>query len=113
MNQAEKSLFAFGVYLCGLGLVLLLFPNLLLRFFGAPPTKEVWIRINGMFVICLAFYYIQAARHGLTLLIRWTVWGRAAVIFSLPLLSCWLALRRPCCCLAWLTCYLPHGRSLR
>ena len=83
MNQAEKSLFAFGVYLCGLGLVLLLFPNLLLRFFGVPPTKEVWIRINGMFVICLAFYYIQAARHRLTLLIRWTVWARAAVIFCL------------------------------
>jgi len=81
MNRAEKSLFVFGVYLCGLGLVLLLFPNLLLHFFGAPPTKEVWIRINGMFVICLAFYYIQAARHRLTLLIHWTVWARAAVIF--------------------------------
>jgi hypothetical protein len=43
----------------------------------------VWIRINGMFVICFAFYYIQAARHGLTLLIRWTAWARAAVIFFL------------------------------
>src|SRR5205807_7669769 len=67
--------------LCGLGLVLLLFPNLLLRFLGAPPTKEVWIRINGMFVICLAFYYVQAARHGLTPFIRWTVWARGTVIF--------------------------------
>jgi len=83
MNQAEKSLFVFGIYLCGLGLVLLLFPNLLLHFFDVPPTKEVWIRINGMFVICLAFYYIQAARHGLTHLIRWTVWARGAVIFYL------------------------------
>lgn len=83
MNRAEKSLFVFGLYLCGLGLVLLLFPNLLLHFFGAQPTKEVWIRINGMFVICLAFYYVQAARHGLTLVIRWTVWARGAVILYL------------------------------
>ena len=81
MSRAAKSLFVFGVYLCGLGVVLLLFPNTLLHVCGVPPTSEVWIRINGMFVICLAFYYVQAARHGLTLLIRWTVWARVAVIF--------------------------------
>ncbi len=83
MSQAEKSLFVFGIYLSGLGVALLFFPNLLLHFFGVPPTNEVWIRINGMFIICLAFFYIQAARHGLTLFIRWTVWARAAVIFYL------------------------------
>ena len=74
-------MFVFGIYLCGLGLILLLVPNLILQFFGVPPTVEVWIRINGMFVLCLSFYYIRAARHELTNFIRWTVWGRAAVIF--------------------------------
>jgi hypothetical protein len=81
MDRAAKSLFLFGLYLCVLGGSLLLVPNLLLRFFGAPQTNEVWIRINGMFVICLAYFYIQSARHGLTLFIRWTVWARIAVIF--------------------------------
>ncbi len=80
MSRAAKSLFVFGVYLCGLGLLLLLAPNLLLRVFGVPPTGEVWIRINGMFVLCLSFYYVLAARGGLTSFIRWTVWARAAVI---------------------------------
>ena len=80
MSRAAKSLFAFGVYLCGLGLLLLLAPNLLLRAFGVPPTYEGWIRINGMFVLCLSFYYVQAARHELTSFIRWTVWTRAAVL---------------------------------
>jgi hypothetical protein len=80
MNRAAKSLFVFGVYVLGLGLVLLLFPNVLLRVFGVPPTNEIWIRVNGMFIICLAYYYIQTARHGLTAFIRWTVWGRGAVI---------------------------------
>ncbi|MDQ6653311.1 MAG: hypothetical protein M3Y84_11260 [Acidobacteriota bacterium] len=81
MSKAAKSLFVFGIYLCGLGLILLLVPNLILQVFGAPPTKEVWIRINGMFVLCLSFYYVQAAQKELTIVIRWTVWARVAVIF--------------------------------
>ena len=81
MSQAAKSLFVFGTYLCGLGLILLLVPNLMLQVFGVPPTNEVWIRINGMFVLCLSFYYVQAARNELTIFIRWTVWTRVAVIF--------------------------------
>jgi hypothetical protein len=80
MSQAAKSLFAFGIYLCGLGLLLVLVPNLLLQFFGVPPTNEVWIRINGMFVLCLSFFYVLAARNELTIFIRWTVWARIAVI---------------------------------
>jgi hypothetical protein len=81
MSQAAKSLLVFGIYLCGLGLILLLVPNLILRVFGVPTTNEVWIRINGMLVICLSFYYVQAARSELTSFIRWTVWARVAVIF--------------------------------
>ncbi|HYN86791.1 MAG TPA: hypothetical protein VER32_16185 [Pyrinomonadaceae bacterium] len=80
MSRAAKSLFAFGIYLFALGLILLLVPNVLLRAFGAPPTDEVWIRINGMLVLCLSFYYVRAARGELTSFIRWTVWARVAVI---------------------------------
>ena len=80
MSQAAKSLFVFGIYLCPLGLSLLLVPNLLLSLFGVPPTHEVWIRINGMFVLCLSFFYIQAARNQLTSFIRWTIPARVAVI---------------------------------
>lgn len=83
MSRAARSLFVFGLYLSALGAALLLSPNFLLHVFGAPPTNEVWIRINGMFIICLAFFYVQAARHELTLFIRWTVWARLAVIFYL------------------------------
>ncbi len=83
MSQAAKSLFVFGIYLCGLGLSLLLVPNLILQVFGVPPTHEVWIRINGMFVLCLSFYYIQTARNELMIFIRWTIWTRSAVIFYL------------------------------
>ena len=83
MSRAAKSLFVFGIYLCGLGLTLLLVPNLLLQVFRVPPTNEVWIRINGMFVLCLSFFYVKAARSELTLFIRWTAWARIGVIFFL------------------------------
>jgi len=83
MSLAAKILFVFGIYLFGLGLILLFVPNLILQFFGVPPTNEVWIRINGMFVVCLSFYYILAARNELTIFIHWTVWTRIAVIFLL------------------------------
>src|SRR5919112_2435512 len=81
MSPAAKSLFVFGIYLCGLGLLLLLVPNLLLRAFGVPPTNEVWIRVVGMLVLCLSFYYVLAARSELTSFIRWTIPARVAVIF--------------------------------
>ena len=80
MSRAAKSLLVFGIYVCCLGLILLLAPNLLLQLFGAPPTNEVWIRINGMFLLCLSFYYAQVARHELTTFISWTIPARIAVI---------------------------------
>ena len=80
MSQAAKSLFVFGIYLCGLGLILVLVPNLILQVFRVPPTNEVWIRVDGMFVLCLSYYYVQTARNELTSFIRWTVWARVVVI---------------------------------
>jgi hypothetical protein len=91
MSLAAKSLFVFGIYLCGLGAALLLVPNLLLQVFGVPPTKEVWIRINGMLVLCLSFYYVQAARSELTSFIRWTIWTRAAVIVYFTAFVLWVS----------------------
>lgn len=81
MSGAAKSLFVFGIYLAVLGSALLLVPNLMLELFGAAPTGEVWIRVVAMLLICLSFFYIQAARNELTSFRRWTATGRAAVIF--------------------------------
>lgn len=80
MSNSAKSIFFFGIYLAGLGAILLLAPNTLLGLFGLPPTSEVWIRVLGMVVFFLAFYYIQAARANLTNFFRWTVYTRASVM---------------------------------
>lgn len=62
MSNPARSVFVFAIYLVFLGGTLLLIPNALLNLFAYPTTSEVWIRVAGMLLIMLAFYYIQAAR---------------------------------------------------
>ena len=83
MSQPAKSMFVFGIYLVALGAIVLIAPNLLLSLFGVPATSEVWIRIVGTLVLYLAFYYIQAARKGLTDFMRWTIYTRSSLIVFL------------------------------
>jgi hypothetical protein len=80
MSRPATSILVFAVYMLGLGLILLIAPNALLGLFGLPATSEVWIRVVGMLVLLLSFYYFQAARHELRLFFRWSVYARASVI---------------------------------
>ncbi len=79
MSKSATSVFVFAIYLYALGLVLVVVPNLLLGLFGIPKTDEVWIRVVGMLVLILGYYYSQAARMGLSDFFRLTVVGRTAV----------------------------------
>ena len=79
MSKGAKSLFFFGIYLVALGIVLLVAPNLLLDLFGLPITSEVWIRIVGVLVCILAFYYTQAARNELEVFFKLTVVARSSL----------------------------------
>lgn len=80
MNFAAKSVFIFGLYLVVVGLGLLVAPNPFLAPLGFPPAADVsWLRVLGVLVLCLATYYLVAARANLTPLIRATVFVRAGV----------------------------------
>jgi hypothetical protein len=94
MTKAGRSVAAFGVYLIFLGITLIVVPNRLLALFGLPSTSEVWIRVVGMLVLCLAFYYIQAARRGLSEFFQWTVYARGFVFLALGTFAV-LQLARP------------------
>jgi hypothetical protein len=83
MSASARSLFVFAVYVALLGATLLVAPNALLALFAYPTTGEVWIRVLGMLMVLLAFYYVQAARKELTDLIRWSVYTRGSVILFL------------------------------
>jgi hypothetical protein len=80
MSKGARSVFVFGVYLEVLGTALLVMPNILLGMFFLPGTTEVWVRVVGMLVLFLGFYYIQAARKEMTDFFRWTLYPRATVI---------------------------------
>jgi len=83
MSAAAKTIFYFAIYLAGLGLIFLVVPNTLLSLFKLPTTTEVWIRVIGMLVLIMAFYYWNVAKSDLITFIRWTVPARAVVILFL------------------------------
>jgi hypothetical protein len=62
MTYPAKTIFVFGLYLLGLGVVLVLVPNLLLSVFRIPATSEVWIRVVGVLVLEFAVCYVVAAQ---------------------------------------------------
>lgn len=80
MSNSARSVFVFGLYLAVLGIVLLVAPNVLLGMFSLPDATDVWVRVAGMLVLFLSFYYTQAARKNLTDFFQWTVYVRATVI---------------------------------
>jgi hypothetical protein len=63
-----------------LGIVLVVTPNFLLGMFFMPSTNEVWIRVVGVLVLFMAFYYIQTARKGMTGFFKLTVYTRSSLI---------------------------------
>ena len=54
--------------------------NLLLSLFKFPETNEVWIRVVGMLVFILGYYYFQASKSEIKKFFQWTVYGRTAVL---------------------------------
>ena len=83
MSRAATTVFVFSIYLFVLGPVLVVIPNTFLAVFGFPETAEVWIRVVGMLVCILGFYYFTAARNEIIPMIRATVYSRIAVLVFL------------------------------
>ncbi len=81
MSKSARSLFVFSIYLFVLGMILLVIPNVLLTLFGLPKTNEVWIRVVGMLVFILGFYYFSASKNEIKSFLQWTVYARTSVLF--------------------------------
>lgn len=81
MSRAAASIVVFGVYIAIVGMALVFAPNLLLPLVGVPTTGEVWIRLAGMLLLILGFFYIQAGRHAIVPFFRWTLVTRLGAAF--------------------------------
>lgn len=79
MNHSARSVLVFGLYLLPVGLGLVAAPNIVLAPLGFPASAEIWPRVVGVLTLALAYYYVQAARGGVTAFFRWSVQVRTAV----------------------------------
>jgi hypothetical protein len=79
MSRAGVSVFVFGAYMLVVGPILLLAPNFLLGLFGYPTTDELWIRVLGLIVALLGYYYVVAARNEYPGIFRASVYARSSV----------------------------------
>ena len=80
MSKGATSVFVFSIYLFVLGMMLVAVPNVLLSPFGFAETTDVWVRVVGMLVLILGYYYNHAARQDLTSFFRCTVYARFGVL---------------------------------
>ena len=80
MSRSALSVFVFSIYLYVFGFMLIVIPDTLLRIFKFPDADGLWIRIVGMLMIILGFYYSHAARSKLRAFFVWTVIARTSVL---------------------------------
>lgn len=83
MSRAARSIQIWSIYLLVLGAGLAVIPNLILSTLGVTETNEVWIRILGVVVVLLAFYYWDAARYETINFFVASVMGRLFAVASL------------------------------
>ena len=82
MTAASKSVFYFGLYLYVVGATLIFIPNILLGILGMPQTNEVWIRVLGVIVGLLGFYYHQCGAAGNLFFVKLTIPARIVVFLA-------------------------------
>jgi hypothetical protein len=88
MSKAAKTIVGFAIYMALTGIILATSPNTLLAILHLPLTHEPWIRLLGVFMIIVSYYYYRTALTEATGFFRATVHGRTAMGFFLV----WLAL---------------------
>lgn len=86
MSDSAISLFVFGIYLLFLGAGYSFIPNLILTKLKFPKTDEPWIRIMGILIIVIGYYYIVAAQNEFINFFSATVIGRFGEFVAFVLL---------------------------
>lgn len=86
MSSSAISMFVFGIYVILLGMSQIFIPNKILPILKLPPTDEPWIRVLGVILAILGFYYMMAAQHEITIFFWATIIGRFGVLIGFVLL---------------------------
>lgn len=86
MKASARSVYYFGLYLYVVGLNLLVIPNIFLKTIQLPQTNEVWIRVAGILVLCIAYYYHRNGAANNKQMFMLTVHARVFVFLAFTVL---------------------------
>lgn len=79
MTAAAKSIYYFGLYLYLVGATLIFIPDIFLSAIRMPATNEIWIRVLGVIVGLLGFYYHQSGAKNISAFFPLTIPTRIIV----------------------------------
>jgi hypothetical protein len=85
MEHSTVSMLVFSVYMVTLCVITVVSPDYFAALFGLGQPGGLWVRVFGMLMGILAFYYLMAVREVNKSFYRWTVHGRLAVFPTLAL----------------------------
>jgi hypothetical protein len=98
MSRAAFSVFCFGIYLAGGGVLLLLAPGRISELLGLGASEGpqgVWVRFTGMFFLILAYYCLRAAREEERRFMEWSVRTRPTTLLFLTAFAAFDLVRPP------------------
>jgi len=82
MEAPSLSIFVWGIFFLGMGASLALIPGIILPIFGFEKPKDFWIRVLGIVVFIIGYYYVDTALHDLTHFFWLTVYGRYFLVLG-------------------------------
>ena len=93
VSKTGKSILISGVYYGLSGLLLLLLPHTFLKLFSVPNTEDLFVRLAGLLLFFLGYYYVRGALAEDELIFRCTLFDRVGgavvmalfVVFGYPL----------------------------
>ncbi len=97
MKQSTLSMLVFAIYMAFVGIAFVVIPTPFVTFFGFAAPDPLWIRIFGVVLGILTFYYAMAIREQAFRFYYWTSLGRLALlpayaVFVLAGIAPWIAL---------------------
>lgn len=76
MDKTSFSIRTYSFYLFLMGAGMILIPNTLLTIIGFAETREIWIRVLGLFTFTTGIYYFYSSIHNQQEFYKATIIGR-------------------------------------
>jgi hypothetical protein len=80
MKHSTLSMLVFCLYMAGLAVALVAIPGPFLGLFGFSPPDGLWVRMFGLTLGILAFFYARAIRAGDLRFYSWTAQARLILL---------------------------------